>query len=58
MAVLCDPEAASVADAISFLLAADRTPPIPDDTADAVWSEVTRTMVAGLREIAGLVVPA
>jgi glycosyltransferase involved in cell wall biosynthesis len=58
MAVLCDPEGASVADAISFLLAADRTPPIPDDTADAVWSEVTRTMVAGLREIAGLVVPA
>ena len=58
MAVLCDPEAASVADAIRRLLAADRAPPVADNAADAVWSGVTRRMVAGLREIAGLPVSA
>ena len=58
MAVLCDPRAASVAGAISALLAADRTPPSPDEAAGAAWSAVTRAMVAGLRETAGLPVPA
>lgn len=52
-AILCDPDPASLADAIAALLAASREPPERDGAADAAWRRTAQRMVEGLREVAG-----
>lgn len=53
MALLCDPAAASVADAIRTLLDQDRTPPAQTGATATEWAAVARHMVEGLRQITG-----
>lgn len=48
-ALLCEPDPASLADAIRILLDGDRTLPADDAAADAAWPGIARGMVDGLR---------
>jgi glycosyltransferase involved in cell wall biosynthesis len=52
-AILCDPDPASLAEAIAALLAMERTPPEQDGAADAAWRRTAQRMVERLRELAG-----
>lgn len=52
-AILCEPDADSLAAAIRTLLTIERVPPERDGAADFTWQQTARRMVEGLRDIAG-----